>query len=245
MTNCNRSRTAPILASALLLLAAGIAPATAQQTGEPRPFEVEYEVLRNGRAIGSSRLQLRRDGDTWRYDSHTAGERGMASLIGLRVRQHTQLIWHEGRPRPLRSSYEQDATLSSRRIEIRYDWDAGQYRLTNRKGEHRFALVDGAVDRYSASLAIGQHLADGERDFIVHVADADGVRGWRFHAVGEETVDTPAGAIRALKVERIRDDERSITSWHDPQRGYLAVRLMQREDGNTIESRLRQYRSEP
>lgn len=237
-------RSAPIGACLALMLAlvAGDAPARA-----PVPaYEAEYEVLRNGRPIGSSRITLEEHGDHWRYRSTTRGERGMASMLGLHIEQWLRFQWQDDLPRPLSSHYEQKATLGNRRVSVDYDWSAGRYRLQDRKGEHRHALTGTTVDRYGSGLAIVAQLATGATDFTLPVAHADGVRPWRFKVTGEERIDTVDGAITAIRVERIRDDEdRATASWHDPARGYLAVRLLQLEDGNTIESRLRSYRTTP
>ena len=43
------------------------------------PYTAEYDVIRNGKTLGSSRVSLSRDGSNWRYDADTTGDRGMAS----------------------------------------------------------------------------------------------------------------------------------------------------------------------
>jgi hypothetical protein len=185
-------------------------------------------------------------GNHWRYSSQTSGERGMASLVGLRIEQQMDFQWQHGQPQPLTSSYEQKATLSSRSVQVRYDWNAGRYQLSDRRGEHEHSLPAGTVDRYGSGIAIAARLAAGEREFVLPVAYSDGVRDWRFRVAGEETLETADGRVDTLRVERVRDDnDRSTISWHDPQRDHIAVRLVQREDGNTIESRRRSYQVRP
>lgn len=199
-------------------------------------------MLRNGRAVGSSQVELTDLGDgTWRWRASTAGERGMASLVGLRIDQEMRFRWHDGLPRPIDSQYRQRATLGNREVQVRYDWDALRYTLVDRKGEHRHALSGGASDRYGSGAALVAMLAAGRTDFALQVAYPDGLRTWRFRVAGEETVDTPSGQVRALRVERVRDgdDDRSTVSWHDPRRGHLMVRMVQVEDGDSTETRLR------
>lgn len=241
--SCMSARAILILASA----AVAALPASGAAAQTPLPaFEAEYEVIRNGKSIGSSRMALQPEGNHWRYSSQTSGERGMASLVGLRIEQRMDFQWQHGQPQPLTASYEQKATLSSRSVEVRYDWNIGRYRLSDRRGEHEHALPAGTVDRYGSGIAIAARLAAGEREFVLPVAYPDGVRDWRFRVAGEETLETADGRVETLRVERVRDDsDRSTISWHDPQRDHIAVRLVQREDGNTIESRLRSYRIRP
>lgn len=231
------------LASALLCLTA-MSSALMAQDAPLKPYSAEYDVIRNGKTLGSSRVSLVRDGDAWRYDADTTGDRGMASLLGLKITQRMEFTWFDGVPRPLTSDYDQQATLGSRNVKVRYDWVTGTYHLTDRKGDYDHALVDGAADRYGSGIFIAAKLAAGETDFTLPVAHADGLRDWRFRVAGTETVETPSGSVAAIKVERIRDDnDRQTTSWHDPARDYLTVRLLQNEDGDSTETRLRRWSS--
>lgn len=239
--SCIPHRSLRRLASALLCLAA-MTSAPMAQDAPLAPYSAEYDVIRNGKTLGSSRTSLERIGAAWRYRAETTGDRGMASLLGLRITQRMDFDWVGGMPRPLSSEYDQKATLGNRNVKVDYDWAARSYHLVDRKGEYDHPLPDGTADRYGSGVFIAAKLASGETDFTLPVAHADGVRDWRFRIAGVEGVETPSGAIRAVKVERVRDDdERRTISWHDPARGYLVVRLLQDEDGDTTETRLRSW----
>lgn len=238
-TRPGKAKIRPLL---LVFAAAFVTQPLPAQDAPLKPYRAEYDVYRNGKQLGSSRIELRRNGNTWRYGGDTTGDRGMASLLGVKIVQHVDFMWQDGMPRPLQSDYRQDAAVSSRRVEVRYDWSAGRYHLTDRKGDHAHALRPGTADRYGSGVSIAARLASGATEFTLPVAYSDGVREWRFRVTAEEMVDTPAGAIRAVRLERIRDDDdRTTVSWHDPARGYVAVRLLQEEDGDTTETRLRSY----
>lgn len=235
------TQTLPRLLTSALLL---IAVAVTAQDAPLAPFQADYDVLRNGKSLGSSRAALSRDGDTWRYVVDTVGERGMAWMVGLKISQSHRFRWRDGLPQPLASDYEQEATLGNRSVTVRYDWAAGRYHLSDRKGEHEHALSPDAVDRYGgSSLAVSAQLAAGVSEFTLKVAYPDGLRDWRFRSLGEESVETAAGRVSAIKVERIHDgdDDRSTVSWHDPARDYVIVRMIQVEDGDSTETRLRSY----
>lgn len=235
-----RPRRAGWIAAWLLL--AGSGAAIAQDAPLPA-YEAQYSVQRNGKELGSSTISLSPQGEGWRYQVVVAGERGMASLVGLRIEQQMDFSWHDGGPRPTRSHYRQRATLGNREVSVDYDWAGGRYRLVDRKGEHGHALPAGTVDRYGSAVAVAAKLAAGERDFTLQVAHADGVRPWRFRVTGEEAVTTPAGPVQAVRVERIRegDSDRETISWHDPARAHVAVRMRQDEDGDSTETVLRDY----
>lgn len=228
-----------LLASLLLALPVVSAPA---RDASLAPYRAEYEVLRNGKAIGSSTTELVRQGETWTWRSRTTGERGMAWMVGLSIEQSTDFRWVDGEAQPLHTRYRQEATLGSRRVDVDYDWQAMRYRLVDRKGEHRHGLQPGATDRYGSTIAVATRLARGETDFVLKVAHADGLHDWRFRVTSEEDVDTPAGRVRALRVERVREGRDRLTvTWVDPARSYVVVRMLQEEDGERTESRLRSY----
>lgn len=222
-----------------LPLLAGVAMA---QDAPLPAYTADYEVIRNGKTLGSNRTELVRDGDGWRFSAQIKGEHGMAALLGVEITQNARLRWNDGLPQPLESQYRQRAAFGDRDIDTRYDWSAGRYRLVDRKGEHVHPLPADATDRYISGLAIAAKLKSGATDFSFAVAYPDGIRQWRFRVAGEDTVQTPAGAIRAVKVERVRDDDdRQTTTWHSPEHDYVAVRLVQIEDGDTTETRLKSY----
>lgn len=224
------------------LLATAVATPVLADNTPLAPYRADYEVHRNGKAIGSSHTELIRQGETWTWRSQTAGERGMAWMVGLKVEQSMDFQWQDDLPRPMRSTYEQQATLGNRSVEVAYDWSAQRYHLKDRKGEHTHALETGATDRYGSGVSVAAMLARGETDFTLRVAHADGLRDWRFRVTGEETLESPGGPVRTLRVERVRDDDdRSTVTWVDPARNYVVVRMLQVEDGDRTESRLRGY----
>ena len=232
----------PIALLASLLSVTATAPVSADEAPPLAPYSADYEVLRNGKAIGSSSTRLQRDGDTWTWRTHTAGERGMAWMVGLKVEQSMDFRWLDGLPQPLRSSYRQQATLGNRSVEVNYDWSAQRYHLRDRKGEHHHSLQAGASDRYGSGVTVAALVARGETAFSIPVAHADGLRDWRFRVAGEETLDTADGPVRTLRVERVRDDDdRSTITWIDPARNHVIVRMLQVEDGDRTETRLRSY----
>lgn len=230
----------------LLVSLIAAASTTVSATDAPlAPYSAHYEVQRNGKTIGSSSTHLERGGDAWTWRSHTVGERGMAWMVGLKVEQSLDFRWIDGTPRPLRSSYRQQATLGNRSVDVDYDWSVHRYRLRDRKGEHTHALENATADRYGSGIAVAAMLARGETDFTLKVAHADGLRDWHFRVAGEETLDTATGPVRTLRIERISDDDdRTTTTWVDPARNYVVVRMVHVEDGDRTESRLRSYQAE-
>ena len=100
-------------------------------------------------------------------------------------------------------------------------------------------LPEGTQDRFSVFLQL-TGLARGGPARIASpgltlefpIADTDSVEVARVQHVGEETIDTPNGTIRAqhfIRLPRRADDKRRVEIWLSPDRGWLPVRLRQTE----------------
>jgi hypothetical protein len=233
--------------SLLLLLAGSSAAAAAERAAmaELRPFRAEYEVLQDGDALGHGTVTLRASGSgsgRWEYLSHTRGTEGLAGLAGAEIIERSTLRLHAGRLETLDYSFHQEIGWKERERSIRTDETARRIVSRDRDDEHVFALERGVLDRHAVVLALARDLAAGRRDKLRYtVVDRDELGPQQYRVVGEETITTPAGRLRTLKLERIRSGERarSTTSWHGIEQDFLPVRVLQREpDGDTFEMRL-------
>ncbi|MBB5014600.1 DUF3108 domain-containing protein [Rehaibacterium terrae] len=229
----------------LILTLAALAAGSAEAS-PLRGYTAEYEVLRNGSAIGRAQVRLQPlSGDRWELHSLTRGTAGLAALVGIEIDERSQFRWQDGRPETLAYRYRQSGAIRTRERRVDVDPAAGRVISTDRDREYRFDLQPGTLDRQAVTLAIGRDLAAGKRDGLEYrVVDRDDYELQRYRVTGDETVQVPAGAIRAVRVERVRETPgRSTTTWMDPAREYLPVRMVQREPkGETIEMRLVEVR---
>ena len=213
------------------------------EAAPPLPYTAEYEVLRNGSLMGRGTVSLRRDErGQWEFRSVTRGTEGLAGLTGAEIVEHSTLRWIDDHPQPLSYRYRQDLAWRSRERSVDFDSAAGRIVSRDRRGEHVFAFAPGVLDRQSVVLAVARDLAAGERDTLSYeVVDREEFGPQRYRVGAEETVQTPAGALRALRVERVRDENRgrSTTNWFGIEQGFLPVRVLQTEpDGDSFEMRL-------
>ncbi|HMN34223.1 MAG TPA: DUF3108 domain-containing protein [Chiayiivirga sp.] len=227
-----RLRFVPLLA--LLALAA---PSFAGDALSP--YVAEYEVLRGGAVEGRATVSLASEGDgVWRLEEHTRGTQGLAALAGLRIEETSRFRKTASGLQCLRHDYRQSGLRKrERRIEC---GDAGIVSRDHR-GEHRFAAESGVIDRQAVSLALAMDLAAGRRGELEYrVVDREQLEAQAYRVAGEDTVEVPAGRLRAVKVERIRADaRRSTTTWFGVEQGWVPVRIVQGEaDGAAFELRL-------
>jgi len=74
------------------------------------------------------------------------------------------------------------------------------------------------------------------RDITLQVADRKRVKDSRLLLVGQETLQTPLGAVDTLHYERLHDDaERKSDLWFAPQWDYLMVKTVHIEAGDPVE----------
>lgn len=226
----NRLRAAAIL----LIAFAGSTPA--QET--LRPYVAEYELLRNGASTGYATIALEKhEAGDWQLHSHTRGTQGLAALAGFDVKEISTFRLTSDGFACLRYHYR----LSGLRKRERHVECSGEA-ITSRDhhGEYRFPAQSGVLDRQIVGLALARDLAAGRRGELTYpVVDREQLEPHRYRVLGEEAVQVPAGELRAIKVERLRENsDRTTTTWFGLDQGLVPVRIVQRDEGEGFELRL-------
>ncbi|MCO5397052.1 DUF3108 domain-containing protein [Ralstonia sp. 21MJYT02-11] len=100
-------------------------------------------------------------------------------------------------------------------------------------------LPEGTQDRFSVFLQLTglarggpQRIASRGLTLELPIADTDSVELTRVQHIGEDTIDTPNGTIRAqhfIRLPRRADDKRRVEIWLSADHGWLPVRLRQTE----------------
>jgi hypothetical protein len=229
-------------ALALLCLLAATVPAIAS-AGAPHPYTARYEVLRNGERMGDATIRFAAL-PNGRYDlsTRTRGSGGMAALLGVSVDERSILRWHDGRPETVAYSLAQKVGWKDKQRSLRVDADAGRITSTDKGQDIALPYTAGVLDRHAVSVALMQDLAAGAQgDLVYTVAERRAIGSQRYHQSGAARVDTPMGAMQAVRVERVREsgDGRSTEFWLSPAHGFVPVRMLQKEpDGESIEMRI-------
>ena len=114
---------------------------------------------------------------------------------------------------------------------------------SDRGDQVRVPLNRGLVDKSTYQLVLQHDVAAGKKSMSYQVIDGDEVETYDFRVLGEEKVETKAGTVDAIKVERVRDptqSNRKTTLWFAKDWGYLLVRLNQVEkDGKEYQIMLK------
>jgi hypothetical protein len=191
------------------------------RTRVPPSATLRYD-LRKGELAGSGELSWTTDGA--HYEARLEGR-----VAGLPVVTQTSSgALDANGVAPLRYT---DARLRRGAIAANFQRDKGKITYSGPQAE--FALVDGAQDRLSWMLQIAAVLnaqprlgAPGEQITLFVTGASGDADVWVFRCAGPETVETPSGALRAVKFTRAarHAHDQAVDVWLAPSLGHLPVR---------------------
>lgn len=249
MTAIDRwKRSAPLLAAAaagaLILLRPAPVLALATSQLELRPYTARYQALRNGKILGEASITLARDGDNWRLRSQTRGTEGLAAVAGVEIVEDSLFRFVAGKLETIDYRFHQKAAWSNRERHITVDKVDGIL-SKDKKESHRFEYRRGAIDRHLITLALATDLArGGSGPFRYPVVDRDALSDHVYRKDAGETLETPAGELRTVRLTRVRENPGRVTeSWLALDKGFVPVRVLQSEpNGESFELRLLELR---
>lgn len=239
MRSPNPLRT--ILKVATLL--AFMLPAMSVAAPPPEPFAAEYDVFQNGSKLGTGRIQLRALGnDRWELTTLSEATEGLFAAAGVRREERSQLRWNGGVPETVDYRMQQNAAWSSREQHLVVDAAARSASSTYKDQTTPLPYSRGLLDKHGVTAAIMSDLAAGKRgEFTYTVAERRVVEPQRFRTAANVRLRTAIGAMRAVRVERVREsgDGRVTKIWFARGRGWLPLRIKQYEaDGETLDMRI-------
>lgn len=202
----------------------------------PRPpaFSASYTVHKGSILLGEMRRTLSRPSDArylFQTETHSTG------LIGLfvkdRIVESSEWDYRDGRMRSLHYNYQKTGGKRERRLEQRFDWERNVVNSdSSEQPSGTVPVTTGTLDKLAYQIALMGDLKQGKTELAYTLIDDDQIKIYRFQVAGEETLDTPIGMLKTLKIERVMDagSKRRTTFWCAPSLDYLLVRLDQMEN---------------
>ncbi|MCU9945870.1 DUF3108 domain-containing protein [Pseudomonas sp. PDM13] len=219
----------------LLLLALFTLPVTA---AELKPFEASYTADWKTMPIsGTAGRSLKKlDDGRWQLDFE-------ASMLVASLTETSVFRLENNAFLPQTYRFSRSGLGKSKQIELDFDWSQKQVIGSDRGDQVRVPLNRGLVDKSTYQLVLQHDVAAGKKSMSYQVIDGDEVETYDFRVLGEEKVETKAGTVDAIKVERVRDptqSNRKTTLWFAKDWSYLLVRLNQVEkDGKEYQIMLK------
>ncbi|UVJ42905.1 DUF3108 domain-containing protein [Pseudomonas sp. LS1212] len=128
--------------------------------------------------------------------------------------------------------FERGGLGKAKKVDLDFDWSSKKVTGTDRGDAVNLPLNRGILDKSTYQLALQHDVALGKKSISYQVVDGDEVDTYDFRVLGTETVETKAGKVDAIKVERVRDptqSKRITVLWFAKDWDYLLVRLQQVE----------------
>ncbi|OQX05139.1 MAG: hypothetical protein BWK73_34425 [Thiothrix lacustris] len=224
----------------LWIVSAVLAFAASPSAAAPDAFQASYTVSAKGLDMGVMKASLRYTGDTYTYQKVTEAN-GLAALLS-------------GDTLTERSSGTKQAAHLLPQDYLHHH----KNKRKDKKDEFRFTTptqVAGAVDgnAYQLSVPAGTldmavlelYLMDAlatDQALNYHVVSKGKVQDYRLRKLGKETIEVPAGRYECEKLEVLHNNKtRQTTLWLAPALNYALVQVRHQEDGEVIETRLKNY----
>lgn len=211
------------------------AAAPVQATPLPA-FSASYTVHKGSLLLGEMRRTLgKQDGGRQTFETETRSSGLVALFVKDLIVERSEWDYHAGQMRSLHYSYQKTGGKRERRLDQLFDWEHGVVNSDgNEQGPSKIPVMAGTMDKLVYQLALMADLKQGKTELAYTLIDDDQIKIYRFRVVGEETLTTPLGTLKTLKIERIMDadSKRRTTFWCAPGLDYLLVRLDQQENGS-------------
>lgn len=190
---------------------------------------LSFDVDWNGIPLGDAKINLIPEGKgCFRYESKTNPVGAVRWLYGSPY-EVSEFCVRDGVIRPSRYEYGIDKRPKDS-FTLTFDWAAKKV-TTVKEGKTTVRdLPEVAYDRFGLQQAIRlwvMSLPDTtkrtEADFFS--VDNKDVDHYRFAVLGHEKVETSAGVIDAIRIDRIDSKTRSTRSWVAPSRDFQVIKL--------------------
>jgi hypothetical protein len=204
-----------LLSLCLLLPSLGIS-----QTLQPFQAEFRLHVSRIPTTIKAN-LILEENGQPGHYRMSMESR----SLM-VRNREQSEFVWNDCAPRSERYEHQFRGFGIRRQYSMTFDWDNEEITYQHSDGEGRYPLEEDTLDELTMLLRAQCLFAEGLSEFSLNAAYGDRLRNHTFVVTGEEELDTPAGRITTLVVEKRRrkESDRRTIFWVAPSLQYMLVK---------------------
>lgn len=222
------------LAFALLLAYSTSARAENPVSKLPDNFQVQFQASAAGAVVGELSMKLSRSGADYALQS-VATPKGLAVLLGDgRFSQESLFGIKSGRVLPFR--YNERRKKRGRPPEWTLDFNWNDMQVTMPDGS-RIPMPNQPVDPAVVSIQMMLTPPSSGRDLVVHLVNDRGVRKHTFSLIGEESIETAVGTVKAwhLRQRKHGADERSyIDIWISPENWNIPIRMQRHKKGRVI-----------
>ena len=228
MNNLTSLRT-PWLAGLITVLLWLVAAPVWADGFQVEPFDAHYTVKLDGFKVGELQQRLSKQNDGTSLLETIMYTTGLVHWFKSdKVVEQSVMRQVDDTLQPLAYSYRYTGRNKDVVERIDFDWKKGQV-SSLRDGQITILPTEkGLLDNQLYQLLVRRDLARGLKKMSYRVAYRSRITSVDITVQGEETVTTPFGKYRAIKVSR-----GATTLWCAPDLGYTVVKLAREEDDHT------------
>ena len=210
-----------------LLFAFALFALPAVQAADLHPFSVSYTAdWKQLPMSGSAERSLSKNGDgTWTLNFK-------ASMMIASLTETSVILFDKDTLQPKSYSFERGGLGKAKKINLDFDQSAKKVTGFENKDPVNVTLESGMLDKSTYQLALQRDVLAGKKSMSYQVVDGTDVDTYDFRVIGPEVVDTKAGKVDAIKVERVREPsqtKRITEMWFAKKWDGLLVKLRQVE----------------
>jgi hypothetical protein len=210
-----------------LLFACALLTLPFAQSAELQPFSASYTAdWKQLPMSGTAERSLTKEANgVWKLSFK-------ASMMIASLSEESTLTLDKDTLLPQSYHFERGGLGKAKKADLDFDWNSKMVTGTDRGDAVKIPLNRGMVDKSTYQLALQHDVAAGKKTMSYQVVDDGEVDTYDFRVLGSEKVETKAGQIDAIKVERVRDptqSKRITVLWFAKDWDYLLVRLQQVE----------------
>lgn len=231
--------SALLIAISLTLPTATFAlPREAMDISKPPPlfqaYEARYAVKFHGVSMGEGihRLSIRPNGN-YHFESSTKPH---LSFLPYDFLETSDFSWQNGQVKPIRYFYDFHEGKRKKRGFVRFDWPNNTVENTVGKNPWHADLKSGMQDKLSYTFMLRSDLYKGNYQLSYLVAEDDELKPYQFHILGTETISTPLGKLKTIKIEHIHKKGHRTLFWLAKDLDYLLIKIQQERKGKQVGS---------
>ncbi|HLA75027.1 MAG TPA: DUF3108 domain-containing protein [Gammaproteobacteria bacterium] len=217
----------------LWLLTATVALAADPQ--QPGNFVAHYTMYKGNMILGDVRRSLSAANDgKFLFESAMHSTGLVAVFVKDQVNERSLWTYQNNKIKPVQYSYDKTGGRKERHVNLVFDWKKGIAKNTAPGADDEIPIEPGTYDQLVYQLALMYDLQQGKTELTYPMVDTHKFKTYQFRIAGEETLETPLGALKTVKVERVpQADGKKTILWCASSLKYLPVRIEEaQKDGD-------------
>jgi hypothetical protein len=216
------------LSGFLLLLLNQVSAEPAES--EIKPFQANYQLIRNGIPFGHVEVTLQLDPQGhYHYVAKTRPNILTALLSNQTLTEESRGRLTQNEPVPDHYNYHKTKPDQSSTTRIGFDWLRKRATTNNNGTSWSMPIPLGTQDKLSQQLAIQIALLQGQDSISFDVADGGHLKRYHYKREKLERLVTPLGEMTTVKVKRSKQSTHDYTIWFAPSLNYLPVRFERKQ----------------